>query len=138
MFRSGAAAVVETSAGISLTFDWRSVVRVTVPSTYQGAVCGLCGNYNTKPQDDMGMRDGQIASDPSKLGESWRVGLVPGCTSGCQAGCQGCSDPQKETFKGQAYCGIITNKQGPFKDCHSLLPPQIPALQQAAMQQTQD
>ncbi|XP_067094200.1 IgGFc-binding protein [Osmerus mordax] len=123
VFRSGAAAVVETSAGISLTFDWRSVVKVTVPSTYQGAVCGLCGNYNTQPQDDLGMRDGQIASDPSKLGESWRVGLVPGCTSGCQAGCQGCSDSQKETFKGQAYCGIITNKQGPFKDCHGRVDP---------------
>lgn len=53
VYRSGWTAVVETAAGITMTFDWRSVVSVTLPSNYQGAVCGLCGNYNGKSQDDM-------------------------------------------------------------------------------------
>ncbi|XP_041725923.1 IgGFc-binding protein-like [Coregonus clupeaformis] len=49
VFRSGRRAVVETAAGITLTFDWHSTVHYRLPSTYQGAVCGLCGNYNAKP-----------------------------------------------------------------------------------------
>ncbi|XP_021481008.2 zonadhesin [Oncorhynchus mykiss] len=57
VFCSGQRAVVETAAGITLTFDWHSTVHVKLPSPYQGAVCGLCGNSNAMPQDDLAMRD---------------------------------------------------------------------------------
>ncbi|XP_078143106.1 IgGFc-binding protein isoform X1 [Centroberyx gerrardi] len=124
VYRSGRTAVVETAAGITVTFDWRSVVTVTLPSNYQGAVCGLCGNYNGKPQDDLTMQNGQAAADVTKLGESWRVALVPGCSSVCQgAGCNGCSDSQRKVYSAQKYCGIIADKKGPFRQCHSRVDP---------------
>ncbi|XP_029573901.1 zonadhesin-like [Salmo trutta] len=53
VFCSGQRAVVKTAVGITLTFDWHSTVHVKLPSPYQGAVCGLCGNYNAMPQDDL-------------------------------------------------------------------------------------
>lgn len=124
MYRSGRAAVVETASGITVTYDWRSVVTVTLPSTYQGAVCGLCGNYNGKPQDDMSTPSGQAAPDVATLGKSWRVALVPGCSSVCQgAQCQACSDSQREVYRGQKYCGIIADKRGPFRECRSHVDP---------------
>ncbi|KAF3691795.1 IgGFc-binding protein Fcgamma-binding protein antigen [Channa argus] len=124
VFVSGWTAIVETVAGITVTFDWQSTVSVTLPSTYQGAVCGLCGNYNGKAQDDLTMPNGQNAPDGAKLGESWQVALVPGCSSACQgAWCQACSDAQKKEYQAQKYCGIIADKAGPFKDCHSRVDP---------------
>uniref|UniRef100_A0A673AB09 Fc fragment of IgG binding protein n=1 Tax=Sphaeramia orbicularis TaxID=375764 RepID=A0A673AB09_9TELE len=124
VFRSGWTAVVETDAGITVTFDWRSTVTVTLPSNYQSAVCGLCGNYNGKSQDDLTMRNGQPASDGTKLGESWQVALVPGCSSVCQGPwCHACSGSQKNVYRAQKYCGIIADKAGPFRECHSRIDP---------------
>lgn len=124
MFLSSRRAVVETAAGVTVTFDWRSTVRVTLPSSYQGAVCGLCGNYNGKAQDDLTMRNGQKASNGAMLGESWQVALVPGCSSACKGPqCQACSNSQTKKYQDQKYCGIIADKAGPFKDCHKHVDP---------------
>ncbi|XP_071325188.1 IgGFc-binding protein [Trachinotus anak] len=124
VFLSGWTAVVETVAGITVTFDWQSTVSVTLPSNYQSAVCGLCGNYNGNAKDDLTMRNGQIAPDGAKLGESWQVALAPGCSSVCQgAWCQACSDSQKKEYQAQKYCGVIADKAGPFRDCHRHVDP---------------
>lgn len=121
---SGWKAVVETAAGITVTFDWQSTVTVTLPSTYQGAVCGLCGNYNDKAQDDLTMPNGNTTSNERQLGDSWQVAIVPGCSSVCQGPwCQACSDSQKKVYEANKYCGIIADKAGPFKDCHSRVDP---------------
>ncbi len=99
-------------------------MSVTLPSNYQGAVCGLCGNYNGNAQDDLTMPNGQTASDGAKLGESWQVALAPGCSSVCRGEqCQDCSDSQRQEFEAQIYCGIIADKAGPFRDCHSHVDP---------------
>ncbi|XP_041845054.1 IgGFc-binding protein isoform X2 [Melanotaenia boesemani] len=124
VFLSGRTAVVETAAGITVSFDWQSTVSVTLPSSYQGSVCGLCGNYNEKAQDDLTMQNGKTASDGTKLGESWQVALTPGCSSACQgAWCQACSDSQKKEYQASKYCGIIVDKAGPFRECHSHVDP---------------
>ncbi|KAM9852132.1 IgGFc-binding protein [Aulostomus maculatus] len=124
VFLSGWTAVVETDAGIKVTFDWRSTVSVTLPSNYQSAVCGLCGNYNGEGGDDLTMRNGQIAPDGAKLGESWQVGLVPGCSSVCHGPwCQACADSQRKEYRALKYCGIIADNAGPLRDCHSHVDP---------------
>ena len=124
MFLSGGTAVVETDAGITVTFDWRGRVSVSLPSNYQGAVCGLCGNYNGKAQDDLAMRNGLSSKNGTELGESWQVALVPGCSSVCQgAWCQACSDSHRKKYHAQKYCGIIADLAGPFRDCHSRVDP---------------
>uniref|UniRef100_A0A3B3TRJ8 Fc gamma binding protein n=1 Tax=Poecilia latipinna TaxID=48699 RepID=A0A3B3TRJ8_9TELE len=124
VFQSGRTAVLETVAGITVSFDWRSTVTISLPSTYQGVVCGLCGNYNGKAQDDLAMPSGQTAPDGTRLGESWQVGLTPGCSSVCQGPwCQACSDSQKKVYEAAEYCGIIADKAGPFRECHSHVDP---------------
>ncbi|KAM9309078.1 IgGFc-binding protein [Pholidichthys leucotaenia] len=124
VFRRGNKAVVKTSAGITVTFNWRSTVRVTLPSTYQGAVCGLCGNYNGEAQDDLTMPNGQPAPNGAKLGESWQVALVPGCSAVCQGpSCQDCSGSSKKVYKASKHCNMITDKEGPFRDCHKHVDP---------------
>uniref|UniRef100_A0A3Q2CH05 Fc gamma binding protein n=2 Tax=Cyprinodon variegatus TaxID=28743 RepID=A0A3Q2CH05_CYPVA len=124
VFQSGRSAVVETVAGITVSFDWRSKVTITLPSTYQGVVCGLCGNYNGTAKDDLAMPNGQTAPDGTRLGESWQVGLAPHCSSVCQGPwCQVCSDSQRKVYEANKYCGIIADKAGPFRECHGHVDP---------------
>uniref|UniRef100_A0A3B4ADD7 VWFD domain-containing protein n=1 Tax=Periophthalmus magnuspinnatus TaxID=409849 RepID=A0A3B4ADD7_9GOBI len=124
VFRGGRTAVVETAAGITLTFDWHNSISVTLPSSYQGAVCGLCGNYNGRGEDDLTTRDGRAAADGAELGESWQVALVPGCSSVCQGPwCRACADSQTEVYRAEKYCGVIADKEGPFRECHSRVDP---------------
>nr|XP_023659456.1 IgGFc-binding protein-like isoform X1 [Paramormyrops kingsleyae] len=124
VYRSGSMAVVEAGFGLRVTFDWNSLVQVTLPSTYWGAVCGLCGNYDGNPTDDRTMRGGGIASTDEKLGASWQVGQTVDCSSTCEGPlCQGCSTSQMEVYQAQRYCGIITQYYGPFWACRTYIDP---------------
>uniref|UniRef100_A0A673K3U4 VWFD domain-containing protein n=1 Tax=Sinocyclocheilus rhinocerous TaxID=307959 RepID=A0A673K3U4_9TELE len=121
--RSGNIAVVKTNFGLQVTFDWSNVVSVTLPNNYSGAVCGLCGNFNGVAQDDLAMHNGMMAPNASSLGQSWQVAATPGCSSaGCVgAGCSTCTATQRENA--QRYCEIITNRTGPFRECHAQIDP---------------
>ncbi|XP_066575341.1 IgGFc-binding protein [Amia ocellicauda] len=124
VFQSGWTAVVETNFSLRVTFDWNSVITVTLPSTYQGAVCGLCGNYNKNPSDDSMMPNGKQASSEVKFGDSWQVGVVPGCSAECSGPwCKVCSNSQMDVYRAERYCGLITDKNGPFHQCHATVNP---------------
>lgn len=56
-------------------------------SVFTGSLCGLCGNFNSVPRDDMTTKDGQVVSEPQVFGSSWRVG-----------GKNACSRPLKSSF----------------------------------------
>uniref|UniRef100_A0A8C5U0J2 VWFD domain-containing protein n=1 Tax=Malurus cyaneus samueli TaxID=2593467 RepID=A0A8C5U0J2_9PASS len=88
---------ITTDVGVTVTFDWYSYARVIIPNTYAGTVCGLCGNANGDPHDDFVTRDGHRADNETHLGDSWKVGDVPGCSPGCSEGCQVCSDGHQDT-----------------------------------------
>ncbi|XP_039369185.1 IgGFc-binding protein-like [Mauremys reevesii] len=73
MYRNGRATVIQTDFGLSITYaGWSGRTTVTLPVTYTGAVCGLCGNFNMDSKDDMLMRDGTLAPNPISFGQSWK------------------------------------------------------------------
>ncbi|XP_044291194.1 IgGFc-binding protein [Varanus komodoensis] len=114
---------IQTDFDVTVVFDWKSYVRVMVPSTYTNAVCGLCGNNNRDPKDDFAMKDGSQAPSASQFAESWKVAEVPGCSVGCTDDCPACGDAQKEAYEGEQYCGILIKKDGPFRQCHGTIDP---------------
>ncbi|XP_062996673.1 IgGFc-binding protein-like [Elgaria multicarinata webbii] len=114
---------IKTDFDMTVTFDWNSYVKVTVPSTYANAVCGLCGNNNLNPNDDFTMKDGSQASSITQFAESWKVADVPGCSMGCTNDCPVCGEAQEEIYKGDQYCGILIKKDGPFQQCHATIDP---------------
>ncbi|KAJ7304150.1 hypothetical protein JRQ81_011679 [Phrynocephalus forsythii] len=122
-FIRGNEAFVKTDFGLTVTFDWKSYVKVTVPSTYSNALCGLCGNNNLNPNDDLTKKDGSQTSSVSQFAESWKVADVPGCSEGCTNDCPVCGEAQKDTYKGDQYCGILIKPTGPFKQCHDAIDP---------------
>ncbi|XP_027690223.2 IgGFc-binding protein [Chelonia mydas] len=120
---SGVHGFIKTNFDLRVSFDWYSYARVIIPNTYANAVCGLCGNANQDPSDDLTMKDGTQTSDEIQFADSWKVGDVPGCSSSCTGDCSVCSEAQKQTYKGQQYCGILTRQNGPFRQCHGAIDP---------------
>ncbi len=124
LYTSGWFAVIETDFGVKVYYDWNSIAFLMVPSTYAGTMQGLCGNYNLDSKDDMQMRDGKQATTSRELGQSWKVGSTSSCVDGCSGSCSSCNATQKATYSSTSYCGLISDPAGPFRDCHSMVPPE--------------
>uniref|UniRef100_A0A667Z748 VWFD domain-containing protein n=1 Tax=Myripristis murdjan TaxID=586833 RepID=A0A667Z748_9TELE len=58
---------------VKVLWSGRSHLEVSVPGSYKGHTCGLCGNFNNYYQDDLRMPSGQISLSEADFGNSWRV-----------------------------------------------------------------
>ncbi|XP_028851976.1 zonadhesin, like [Denticeps clupeoides] len=119
---SGKFVVLETDFGLRVRFDGNHHADVTLPSSYSGHLCGLCGNYNGKPADDNLKPDGKPAANTDELGESWQVpDDRPDCTH--DGGVGECDENIESEAKKPTSCGMITDPNGIFKPCHMVVPP---------------
>ncbi|KAG7278197.1 hypothetical protein CRUP_002159 [Coryphaenoides rupestris] len=118
-------AEIETAFGLTVYYDWKTAVLVKIPSSYAGAMCGLCGNYNQDSKDDLVMKNGKQAASAEEMGKSWRVAETPGCVDGCNDTnhCPDCDFTQIGKFESNAFCGLIRDPKGPFRKCHAVVPP---------------
>uniref|UniRef100_A0A3B4ULI5 VWFD domain-containing protein n=1 Tax=Seriola dumerili TaxID=41447 RepID=A0A3B4ULI5_SERDU len=123
VYKSGWYALLTTNFGLEVSFNWENAVFVTLPSNYMGAVCGLCGNYNGKGQDDLIPKNGDKAVSPAAFGASWRVAEIPGCVEGCKGACPDCDITQKVQYEKGDFCGILRDPNGPFRGCHAKVDP---------------
>ncbi|XP_033014606.1 uncharacterized protein LOC117051988 [Lacerta agilis] len=122
VYISGVHGFIKTDFDLRVSFDWYSYARVIIPSTYDNAVCGLCGNANQDPSDDFALKDGAQTTDEIQFADSWKVKEVPGCSAGC-IDCPVCSEAEKQTYKGDQFCGILKRRDGPFRQCHETIDP---------------
>ncbi|XP_049323399.1 IgGFc-binding protein [Astyanax mexicanus] len=124
IFRSGLFGIVKTNFGMTVQFNWESHVSIILPSTYSNKVGGLCGNWNGNPKDDLTMPDKTLASTVIAFGTSWKVRNDPGCTEECQGKkCPKCDAAERKNSVFTKACGLITDKNGPFKGCHARVDP---------------
>ncbi|XP_061566690.1 zonadhesin, like [Cololabis saira] len=123
IYLSGKFVVLETSFGLRVRFDGNHHADVTLPSSYSGLLCGLCGNFNGKPADDNLKPDNTAAANTNELGDSWAVpDPRPDCTNG--GGQEDCDPKVEEEAKKPTSCGMITDPSGIFKPCHAVVPPE--------------
>ncbi|KAJ1132329.1 hypothetical protein NDU88_010651 [Pleurodeles waltl] len=120
---SGWNGVIKTDFSLTVTFDWNSVLKVTLPNTYAGAVCGLCGNYNNRKDDDLTTMSGTQTTNVVAFGDGWKIEDVSGCSPECTGGCPLCSDQDLEQYKVRNYCGILLDLAGPFRECQKTVNP---------------
>ncbi|XP_070562407.1 zonadhesin-like [Ptychodera flava] len=126
----------KTGKYISVFVDFGLVVRwdgghyadVKVPDSYKGLVRGLCGNYNNDPDDDfMDPQERIIPTDmehahrAAMFGNSW-IANPEECESDA-GGCNPCVKNIAMATEAHDLCSLITDKNGPFGDCHAKVDP---------------
>ncbi|XP_070785976.1 zonadhesin, like [Enoplosus armatus] len=123
IYLSGKFVVLETSFGLRVRFDGNHHADVSVPTSYNGQLCGMCGNFNGNPKDDNLKPDKTTAANTNDLGDSWQVpDPRPDCVNG--GGQEDCDKEVEEEAKKPTSCGMITDPNGIFKPCHSVVPPE--------------
>ncbi|XP_023393677.1 IgGFc-binding protein [Pteropus vampyrus] len=124
VFRQGRDAVVRTDFGLTVTYDWNARVTVKVPSSYAGALCGLCGNFNGNSRDDLALRAGGQAANALAFGKSWQEETRPGCGTTEPGDCPKLDSLVAQQLQSKNECGILADSEGPFRECHDTLDPQ--------------
>ncbi|KAM4694334.1 IgGFc-binding protein-like [Discoglossus pictus] len=118
--------VLDTDFLLRVAYDNDHTVEIKVPSTYFNETCGMCGNYNNLRDDDSMMPNGQQAQDSNQFGDSWKVyDNDPSCNTIVPTPPPPCPPEKEELFQNELFCGILTNKDGAFQACHSLINPEI-------------
>ncbi|XP_059753041.1 zonadhesin [Balaenoptera ricei] len=120
---SGSFILLYTDFGLQVRYDGNHLVEVTVPSSYAGRLCGMCGNFNNNSLDDNLQPDKRPAVSSVHLGASWKLNELsePGCfaAGGKPPRCLG----KKVTDAWNKNCDILMNPQGPFSQCHGVVAP---------------
>ncbi|XP_078090736.1 mucin-5AC-like [Mustelus asterias] len=110
--------ILTFSNGITVIWDKRTRVSITLDPRWKGKVCGLCGNFNDDVADDLTTKGNSLVTNPVKFGSSWKSS-------------PSCSDTLNQTFPcdrnpyclswAQRKCGII--KDVAFLKCHKKVDP---------------
>ncbi|KAJ8416809.1 hypothetical protein AAFF_G00326870 [Aldrovandia affinis] len=103
---SGTFLVLEADFGLLVRFDRNHHADVSLPSSYSGLLCGLCGNYNGNPSDDNLKPDGKPATNTILLGESW---VIPDNRTDCShgGGVDECDYKVENMAQKPTSCGMI-------------------------------
>uniref|UniRef100_K7FDY9 Fc fragment of IgG binding protein n=1 Tax=Pelodiscus sinensis TaxID=13735 RepID=K7FDY9_PELSI len=116
--------VVRTDFGLTVTFDGQNHIRIKVPATYRRSMCGLCGNFDGEDDNDMTMSNMLLAPTPSDFGRSWKIRDIPGCMEMEKEDCMDIESVEKKHREDKKECGLLLDKDGPFKKCHSKVNPE--------------
>ncbi|XP_068098404.1 IgGFc-binding protein-like [Hyperolius riggenbachi] len=124
IFRSSDRAILETIFGLRVSYNWDSRIVVTVPSTYAGQLCGLCGKYDGNKANEFVTKDNKVAANPTIFGKSWNVQIIPGCSEEDKLTCPKRAELEQNYRNSKTGCGIIVDKTGPFRECQTVVDPE--------------
>ncbi|XP_053304613.1 mucin-5AC-like [Spea bombifrons] len=110
--------VIEAQNGLALVWDKKTSIYIKLESSFQGKVCGLCGNYDGNAVNDFTTRSLSVVGDVIEFGNSWK--LSPSCLDSGEIGDPCSSNPFRKAWS-QRQCSIITSST--FLSCHSLVDP---------------
>ncbi|NWI26158.1 FCGBP protein, partial [Sula dactylatra] len=123
--KHGMGVLLETDFGLVVHYDLLHHVTVTVPESYRGQLCGLCGNYNGQRNDDFLLLSGQQAPNMKAFGSAWKTRDVS-CADDCpKDDCPVCMEKKEAILQKRNYCGILTFPKGPFQSCHHIINPAL-------------
>lgn len=114
---------IKTPQSVELISDLQTHILVKIPDIYHQTTCGLCGNYNGNPLDDLQLPNGTVISELNIFGQSWKLDIESSCSDTCDSSCQLCQSPVPE-YTSDLFCGSLTHPSGPFSSCHHLVFPQ--------------
>ncbi|XP_069738886.1 IgGFc-binding protein-like [Phaenicophaeus curvirostris] len=107
--RRGWGTSLVSSFGLRVSFDGQSHVAVAVPSSYSGSLCGLCGDFDGDPRNDVPTTSGPCEEPPPPP-------PPPPCSHR-----EVIARKQRVT---EEECGLLLSRRGPFRPCHLLVEPE--------------
>ncbi|KAF0882930.1 ZAN protein, partial [Crocuta crocuta] len=120
---SGSFILLYTDFGLQIRYDGNHLAEVTVPSSYAGQLCGLW-NYNNNSLDDNLLPNKRPVDSSVGLGVAWKFPEYS--EAGCFA--KGPKPSRCQENRGanswEKNCDVLMNPQGPFSQCHGVVPPQ--------------
>ncbi|XP_075139529.1 IgGFc-binding protein-like [Leptodactylus fuscus] len=125
LYQSGGSVLIETDFALKVYYDWNSILKVSISSSFFNSVCGLCGNYNGNPSDDLMTPAGTQAPNLPDFGRSWQVEDGDRfCWHNCNGECKACPLDSQQTYSSDESCGLISKLlHGPFSQCHTVIDP---------------
>ncbi|XP_059181103.1 alpha-tectorin-like [Centropristis striata] len=121
IYGSGSRTFVDADFGLRVMYDGSYTVSITVPPTYRGKTCGLCGNFNGNQNDEFHTPTGMMVSTPDEFGRAWKVADNDTCSDGCGSSCPRCANVNEGPAR--AHCGLIQAADGPLSFCHEQVDP---------------
>ncbi|XP_045921251.1 zonadhesin, like [Micropterus dolomieu] len=115
---------LQTPFGLQVRWDGNHYARISVPSSYYNQTCGLCGDYDGNPDNDFTKPDGTLVGNVNNFGNSWQTEEDEDDTCSNDGGQEDCNKEVEEEAKKPTSCGMITDPNGIFKPCHSVVPPE--------------
>ena len=99
-------------------WDGSQRVVITASSSWQGQLCGLCGNYNNDPDDDFMLPNGTLTTSVNEFGNEWLyANTTPNC--GELQPIPVCTDSVMN--EAQTRCDELNGEV--FQVCHSIVDP---------------
>ncbi len=118
----GQSVKVQTDFGLRVLYDTYYHAEVYVPSSYQGRMRGLCGNYNGNKTDDFLLPNGTQSASVSAFGQAWALPAT-GVECGDESSPQQCDQTKAERYRRGDACGLMAAAAGPFSACHDRVNP---------------
>ncbi|XP_011379124.1 mucin-2 [Pteropus vampyrus] len=110
--------VVETSTGIIVIWDKKTTIFIKLAPSYKGTVCGLCGNFDQRSNNDFTTRDHMVVESELDFGNSWKE--APTCPDVTTTPEPCTKNPHRRAWA-EKQCSII--KSSVFSVCHSKVDP---------------
>jgi hypothetical protein len=118
--------VVYGFSGLTIQWDGHNGVYVHMSNEYRGKTCGLCGNYNSDPNDDFVTLAGNQVSSVNTFGNSYKMTAFGETCENVPAHEDSfpCAKLSHEEYtKIHLTCGTLL--QEPFISCHAVVDPAL-------------
>ncbi|XP_063040860.1 IgGFc-binding protein-like isoform X2 [Engraulis encrasicolus] len=129
LLQSGMSVQLVTDFGLEVLYDWKQYLVVMLPESMRDKTCGLCGNFNSKGQDDLLLPNGSPAGSISELGNAWKVRGAAGdanCGDMCDGHCEKCQSSAIGHLANKVFCNLMTDlMNGPLKECSAIIPKKV-------------
>nr|XP_034374891.1 mucin-5B-like [Arvicanthis niloticus] len=115
--------IVQAGMGLQLQVQLVPLMQVFVrlDRSYQGQMCGLCGNFNQNQADDFTALSGVVEGTGAAFSNTWKT--QASCPNSKNTYEDPCSYSVENENFAREWCSMLTESSGVFSACHATVSP---------------